>query len=153
MLLEQVRKTGSIVYQSPANRTVYLKNSCANANLLGRHVYMSLLFHTIHRHCIHQVNISHNTQTLYTSSQHFTQYTDSVYIKSTFHTIHRLCIHQVNISHNTQTLYTSSQHFSYIEVFYYQLMHKRTACKGVLKFTLKLQKLQHVSWASGGAVA
>jgi hypothetical protein len=27
--------------------------------------------------------------------------------------------------------------------FYYQLMHKRTALKGVLKFTLK--QLQHVS--------
>jgi len=29
--------------------------------------------------------------------------------------------------------------------FYYQLMHKRIVFKGVLKFTLKLQYLQHVS--------
>ena len=28
---------------------------------------------------------------------------------------------------------------------YYQLMHKRIVFKGVLKFTLKLEQLQHVS--------
>jgi hypothetical protein len=32
-----------------------------------------------------------------------------------------------------------------IKVFYYQLMHKRIALKGLLKFTLKLPYLQHVS--------
>jgi len=32
-----------------------------------------------------------------------------------------------------------------IKVPHYQLMHTRTAFKGVLKFTLELQQLQHVS--------
>ena len=30
-------------------------------------------------------------------------------------------------------------HPAIIKVFYYQLMHKRIVCKGILKFTLKLQ--------------
>ena len=34
-------------------------------------------------------------------------------------------------------------HLDIIKVFIYQLMHKRIALKGVLKFTL--QQLQHVS--------
>ena len=35
-----------------------------------------------------------------------------------------------------------------IRVFYCQLLHKRTVFKGVIKFTLKLQQLQHVSVSS-----
>ena len=35
--------------------------------------------------------------------------------------------------------------FLSIKVFYYQLMHKRIVFQRVLKFTLKLQQLQHVS--------
>ena len=45
-------------------------------------------------------------------------------------------------------------HPAIIRVFYYQLMHKRIVLKGVLKFTLKLQQLQHVPvWSpSSGSV-
>jgi hypothetical protein len=36
-------------------------------------------------------------------------------------------------------------HPAIIKVFYYEMMHKRIGFKEVLKFTLKLQQLQHVS--------
>jgi len=45
------------------------------------------------------------------------------------------------MSHKLSTLH-EVQIFSVLSEFYYQLMHKRIALKGVLKFTLK--QLQHV---------
>ena len=57
-----------------------------------------------------------------------------------------ICIYMFSAKHSKILFsHICTVHPAIIKVFNYQLIHKRIVFKGVLKFTLKVQQLQHVS--------